>query len=218
MNAVSHGVDTTSAPSDYADFFARYYNYIAGVLRNRGVHGDYIEDAVGEILLTIMEEDLLSQFNPRLWFLYNNSCRPANFKSFISSIIYKKADGYRDKVLRRRHREPQIIDAPDRHDVLDDRLLIGGHEDNLLDLLDNEVLVADIRAYLGTVPRRSPMDMCDLVALWDAFITELTARGEVSNTVLREHFGVSPTAISTWRRRMKYHVGVYLGREVEAPR
>ncbi len=216
MNAVSNGVDTTSAPSDYADFFSRYYGYIAGVLRSKNIPADHLEDAVGEILLKIMEEDMLSQFNPRLRFLYDDKVRTANFKSYISSIIYKKANGYRDKVGRRNHHEPQLIDAPDCD--LDDLLLRSGHEDTLVEHIDFLAHAADIRAYLATVPRRSKMDTCDLVALWDACIEEILDRGDVSNATLRERFGVSNTAISTWRRRMKYHVGLYLGREVEAPK
>lgn len=214
MAAVNNGVDSQSAPADYADFFRDYYGYVIGLVRGvPGVKPQHVEDLAGEILLKFMEQDFLSEFQPDLIFLYKGQIRPARFKSFLTRFVILHARGLRDKNSRLANREQQVLDGTplDSSTWLDEFILETGHEDRVIDAIDGLGLTAEIRAYLKTIPRRSAYDTCDLVALYDALVAEMDRSGTVTATALKDVFGVSNTAIYSWLRWLRVHVAAYLG-------
>ncbi len=219
MTAVDSGVDFRSAPADYAALFQLYHPYVVGLVKRIGVDAQYVEDVAAEILLTLMERDILAEFDENVCFLYNNQIRPARFKSFLTRQVMLYARGLRDKQHRRNARELQVFDdVPlDGSTWLDDLVLVDGHEERVCDDVAATTLIADIRAYLVTIPRRSQFDTCDLPALFDALVGQVRTAGHCTAADLREAFGVSSTAIYTWLRWLRHHVAAYLGRETKGP-
>lgn len=219
MTAVDNGADFRSPPADYAALFQLYHPYVVGLVRRIGVDAQYVEDVAADILLTLMERDILAEFDENVCFLYNGQIRPARFKSFLTRQVMLYARGLRDKQHRRNSRELQVFDdVPlDGSTWLDDLVLVDGHEERVCDEVAGTTLTAEIRAYLVTVPRRSQFDTCDLPALFDALVEHVRTSGHCTAADLREEFGVSSTAIYTWLRWLRHHVAAYLGRPMKGP-
>jgi hypothetical protein len=227
VNIVNSGVDYRSAPADYADLFRIYYPYVVLLVKRAGVDPQNAEDVASEILLRFQERDFLNAFDPTLTFEYQGELRPARFKSFLSKFVLVYTRGLRDRYTRQNTREMQIID--DMWDADDPAIspwrtwvsnhtTIPGHEDDVVACLVEESIVAEMRAYLATIPRRSRFDTCNLVALFDAMVDQVRRTGTYSATDLRRIFGVSSTAMHTWIRWLRINLANYLGRSLPEPK
>lgn len=213
MTAVSDGVDYRVPPVDYAALYTVYYPIIVGLVKQRGVPLEYVEDVAAEILLKLIERDVLAEFDPNVSYFYAGDVRPARFRSFISKKVMLYAQGQRDKILRRTSREVQVWDDTNSEggSWLEEVLFEEGVDQSVLGAMDFQELISGIRAYLKTIPPRSEYDTLDLVAFFDLFMAQDWESGRFNATELREEIGVSTTAFYTWRRWLAHHVAAYLG-------
>lgn len=225
-NALS-GVDFVSAPKDYADLFRIYYPYVVALVRKNGIDESRKEDVASEILLRFMERGFLDKFDPDLKFEYEGRVRPARFKTFLSYFVIYYVRGHRDRQHRLANKEMLVLDrsaagSQDPHSAFNEMFIvestIASHEDDVLDLLHGETLVADIRTYLKTVPPRCKYDQCDLVELFDAVVEQIRTKEDVVVRELRERFGVSATGMNGWMWWLRANIAEYLGIPLPAKR
>lgn len=228
MGIANNGVDHVSAPADYADLFRKYYDYVVTLVRRNGIEENRKEDVACDILLRFYERDFLAKFDPTLVFHYDGQDRPARFKSFLTKFVLTYVRGYRDKHARLAARELLICDMPigvsrNTGDTLATWVEVFGDptpgaEADVVDALDEADLVAELRAHIATVPRRSKYDTCDLVVLFDAVIEQIRADGAWNVAELRARFGVSSTAMHSWMWWLRANLAAALGRPVPAKR
>ncbi len=223
MKIANSGVDFVSPPQDYAELFRIYRDYMIALIRRAGIDPQQAEDVASDILLRFMERDSLNDFDPTMSFEFDGKTRPARFKSYLSKCVITYARGHRDRLQRLANREPLIIDRPraddDDSSVLDDdQATVPGPEDIVLAAMGEQVLIAQIRAYLSTIPRRSRFDACDLVALFDAVVEQVHRTGTCNAAELRLRFQVSPTAMHTWLNWLRTNIALFLKRPALTPR
>lgn len=227
MTHAPTATDYVSAPKDYAELFQTYYLYVVNLVNKHGIHENNKEDVASDILTRFMERGFLEKFDPTLTFEHNGTARPARFKQFLSKFVLAYVMGHCDKQTRIARRERQIIDQPVEfpqsyqpsltprgalHSVTD------SHEDAVLDAIMEEALAVGLRNYLTTIPLRSPTDMCDLPALFDAVRAQALDKGFVDTKALTELFGVGSTAMHTWIWILKAHIADHLGLPLPAKR
>lgn len=208
MTTAESGPDFVSAPEDYTAFFRMYYPYVVALVRRMGITDDRKEDVASEILLRFLERDFLHEFDPSLVFEYDGQKRPARFKSYLSKFVVTYVRGHFDRQQRLRSREWLICDMP-YHDRsfsgeygsntwIDVHGGVTDFEDEVLNGLAEEKLVAQLRDHLATVPRRSKHDTCDLPRLFDEVVRQIRRDGEWNVNELKDIFAVSATAMHTW--------------------
>ncbi len=231
MSDNCHGQDAVTAPSDYADLFRKYYSYVVALVRRSGIDESRAEDVAQEILMRFFERDFLAEFDPTLVFTYDGKSRPARFKSFLTKIVLSYVRGHWDKQQINKSREPLLCDtivtADHGQSGQNNRITtwietfgqtVDGPEDDILELLSEAALVAELRAYLAAVPKRSRYDTCDLVALFDLVVEQIRARGELDATAIRRHFNISTTAVHSWRWWLLENLADALNRPLPAKR
>lgn len=229
MEIVDNGVDYKSAPASYADLFQMYYPYVVSLVRKHGIDDNRKEDVASEILLRFFERDFLDKFDPDLVFHYDGQDRPARFKSFLTKFVLTYLKGHRDKQHRLTTREVLIFDLPVNagkpesfgHTTTWGEVYGGearSHEDDVIEQALGANLVAQMRAYIEGVPRRSRYDTCDLVALFDEVIRQIDQTGEWDVAELRAIFGVSSTAMHSWMWWLRENLAAALDRPVPAKR
>lgn len=238
MAAINSDVDYMSAPANYADFFAMYWDYTVNLLRQFGIVENDLEDCACEIMLRFMERGSLEKFNPDLNFYYKGEMRPARFRSFYSRAVEMYSRGLRDKQRKLVHREMQICDIHFSAGNLSSNLVDvqgGGnsaqaswadtfgeanpdHSDGVLDMMVEEAESDAVRRMLGQVPPRNAQDRCDLVALYDAVRVQILVYGEYDIARLTHKFGVSSTAMHSWMWFLKENLAVIYGVPVPAKR
>lgn len=219
-------VDYASAPQSYAELFKIYYPYVVNLVNKHGIDESNKEDVASEILTRFMERGFLDKFDPTLLFEHEGELRPTRFKHFLSKFVITYVMGHCDKQRRIWRRELQIIDKTfvSENPITDcygrsanhswGSNYVGSsesHEDAVLDAIMEEELSDGLRAYLTTIPRRSPTDLCDLPALFDVVRAQALGIGFVDMKALAAHFGVSSTAIHTWVWVLKAHIADRLG-------
>lgn len=217
MDIAVSGVDYVSAPKDYADLFRIYYRYVVGVVRRAGIERTHAEDVASEILLRFYERGFLAKFDPSLVFRYKGEDRPARFRSFLTKFVLVYSRGHYDKQRRIAERELLLCDVPvgDR-EMTSWVEMFGGALDgvdvDVLHALEEQDLVRQLRNHICGVPRRSAYDTCDLVALFDEVIRQIHTTGEFKVAALREHFGVSSTAMHSWMWWLRVNLAQALDR------
>jgi DNA-directed RNA polymerase specialized sigma24 family protein len=224
VKTAEQGADYVSAPRDYAALFEQYYQYVVALVRRLGIDDSRKEDVASEILLRFLERDFLNKFDPTLVFHYDGEDRPAKFKSFLTKFVMVYVRGHWDRQHRLNTRELLMCDRPVGKD--DNTVawveVFGGNdpaaEDDVIDILDEQDLVDEMRAYILRVPRRSRYDSCDLVALFDEVIRHIRETGTWNVVELREHFGVSATAMHSWMWWLRANLADALGRPVPPKR
>lgn len=223
----SERIDHTAPPSDYEDLYRKYFDYVTALVRRHGILDDAsAEDVAADILMRFFQKDYLSIFDPTMTFEYHGESRPAKFKSFLSKVVLSYLRGYWDKQKRLMTFEPLLCDRPmsdldggPRVTWLD--LHAEDAADHALDVIegvDSGRLIAYLRGYLKTIPRRSRFDQCDLVALFDAIVEQVLVEDRFSVTALRERFGVGPTAMHSWIWWLRENLAEALGRDLPAKR
>jgi hypothetical protein len=194
-----------------------------------GIDENNKEDVACEVLLRFMERGSLEKFDPSLTFYYRGQMRPARFKSYLSRAVDKYTRGYRDKQNKLACREALLCSTTPNNnkdtsvsaavswaDIYGDSH--DDHADGVLDMITEQAEADGVRTLLARVPRRSAHDRCDLAALYDAVRTQILAFGEYDITILKEHFGVSSTAMHTWMWWLKENLAAIYGLPVPARR
>lgn len=234
MTTTANGVDYMSAPQDYAALYRDYYTYTVNLVAKNGINENDKEDVAADILLRLMERGILERFDPTLIFEFEGEKRPARFRTYLSRAVLTYVKGYRDKQMRLHRRELQICDTPsgdlnpNRQFPLDSSTWIDNyaartrhhedHADAVLEMMVEEQEADGIRAYLRDVPKRSPHDTCDLVALFNAVRAQGLAHGECDIAALETTFGICTTTLYNWIWWLRVHIAHLYGREVPAKR
>lgn len=210
MSHEDSGPDYTSAPRDYAELFSTYYVYVCNLIRKHGIHPDNVEDVASEILLRFHQRGLLDKFRPDLVFVYDGKERPARFKSFLTKVVLSYCRGYLDKQNRLAMHEMLICDTPLKDPSVHKPAvrdapwieaygpIAPDHQDDVLNDIVAEAKVAELRALLVGIERRTPNDKCDLLPLFDAAIAQIREFGEWNSHLLAAQFGVSPSGMHGW--------------------
>jgi len=217
------GVDYVSAPADYAAFFRQYRSYVITLVKKVGIDPQHAEDVASEIMLRFMERDFLKEFDPTLTFVYQGEIRPARFKSFLSRFVLIYARGHRDKQLRQMTRELLLVDSPQIEDGtswMDGYQTVPGADEDVLGRLAEGERIAEVRAYLSTIPKRSRFDTCDLIKLFEQVLIQLREKGYEKPNVseLQRHFAISSTAAHSWLWWLRSNIATALGRPLPAKR
>jgi hypothetical protein len=222
-----------SAPENYAEIFKLYYPYIVNLCSRFGIDDNNKEDVASEIFLRFMERGSLEKFDPELSFEYRGRLRPARFKNYLSRAVDMYSRGHRDKLAKLARRELQICDVDYSINAKDGSgyqssadsswVEVFGeshddHADRILDMMGEESEAAGIRVLLAKVKPRSAHDRCDLVALFDAVRIQVLTFGEYDIAILKDHFGVSTTAMHTWVWWLKANLADIYGMPVPAKR
>lgn len=223
MNIAANGADPVSAPANYADLFQQYYGYVVSLVRRSGIEISRAEDVASEILLRFFERDFLNVFDPTLVFHYQGRAHPARFKSFLTKFVLTYLRGHIDRQDRLHRRELLLCDNPVAAtgvtcwlDVFGDT--VDGPDSEIFAFLEEQELVARLRRHIAGVPKRSALDTCDLVALFDAVIEQIRTDGRWNITSLRRRFGVSSTAMHSWMWWLRTNIAAALRRPVPAKR
>jgi len=217
-------VDYVSAPKDYDQLHRIYYDYVVALCKRAGIEENRSEDVASDILFRFFERDFLHKFNPDLVFQYRGQDRPARFKSFLTQFVLTYVRGHRDRLMRQTTREVLICDRRIGEenggadwiswvDVYGPT--VEGPEDGYIDTVMEAALVARLRAHIETVPRRSPQDTCNLVALFDAVIAQIRINGQWNIVELGRLFGgASTTSLYGWLWWLRANLADAMGRPV----
>ncbi len=215
MSTVIVGTDKSAVPQDYAELFRLYYDFVVRLVSIKGIDDANKEDVASDLLVRFIQRRSLEKFDPSLTFMRDGELRPANFRTYLSAFVESYVRGYRDRQQKNKTRESLILDVPVESPNNGGRVSwvelnafeygksLPSHEDDVVSLVVQENMVASLRAYLATIPKRSAGDQCDLVALLDAIVAQIRATGEYSVEALREKFGVSSTSMHNWVWWMK---------------
>lgn len=214
MTAADRGTGRPPAPTTYHELFEYYYDYALSLVRTVGVDPQHAYDVAGEVLLKFMDLERLEEFDPNMRLRYQGVLKATNFKSFLSRFVLSKSKGQRDKYLRRLRREGSSVDDAVESGALD-HLHTAGPEELFFLRAEYADLITGLREHLATVPPRSRYEMCDLVALFDAIVAEVEETGTYTVDSLATQFGVSVTAIYSWRRRLREQAAIHLGLPVD---
>jgi hypothetical protein len=239
VTTIESDVDYMSAPANYADFFRLYYDYTVNFVAKLGIDDNNKHDVAAEIMMRFLERHSLEKFDADLSFFYRDEMRPARFRSYYSRSIEMYARGMRDKQKKLARRELQVFDVKqsmwERSGSNAVDVQAGGksaqssygellsepqrdHSDGVLDAMTEEAEAEGVRRALRMIPARSAHDKCDLVAVYDAVRIQVLTYGEYDINKLREHFGVSSTAMHSWIWWLKENLAVIYGLPVPARR
>jgi DNA-directed RNA polymerase specialized sigma24 family protein len=194
-----------ATPASYEELFAMYGDYVAGLVRKQlGPAGAQdAEDVAQEILLAEFRQGVLEMYNPEHTVTHQGTVKKCTFRAFLSARVVTRCMGFRDKISRRTGRELLIADgAVDESGTRWIELFGGAAWDDYSEL-DAGEFIARMRSYLATVPRRSVLDKCDLVALFDELVAQVRETGEVTVARTGSRFGVSDATITAWLTRLR---------------
>lgn len=234
MTAIANGVDYKSAPEDYAALHQIYFPYIVNLVSKNGIDDNNKEDVASDILLRLMENRFLEDFDPTRVNEYQGQLRPARFKSFLSRIIHLYVQGHRDKQKRLARREIQVCDIVVGDDGGSKHGLTPGsagdtwadlygtphadHADEVIDVLQEEQEAEGVRQWLATRDKRSIHDRCELVTLYNAVRIQVLAHGVYNVRELQGQFGISTTTMHNWLWWLKVNLAVLYGRPIPRKR
>lgn len=232
MKTKAHGTDRKFVPVDYADLFRVYYPYVIHLVKATGIPISSVEDVACDIMVKLYEKDYLHMFDPTKVFVYDGVEYPARFQYFLTKIVTLYLRGFYEREMRRNWREPIWCDMPvdTRHNCVRNPLIrftwgeingasVASHEDEILEMVYENNLIADIRAYIETIPSGSS-DRCDLdlLRLFDELIAQIRQKGKWSLTELCTKFSISGTAMNRWVWRLRQIIADYLGGTLPARR
>ncbi len=208
--------EPSSAPSDYDELYRRYGTYVRFVLVSQGINPNEVDEVVSRLFIRWVQYDMLATFDPTR---ESRSGEPAKFKSYLNQHIKLAARGFRDGIQKRARREPIILNQPvSASQTVSDLLDLGTPDLRFHDVEYNE-FVEKVTDYLGTIPRRSKKDVCDLVLLFQRVVAQVETLGEIDIKLLMEgpwdphnERGVIKTTISaqvvrSWLQVLRCRVG-----------
>lgn len=193
--------EAAPAPSDYTEFWRQYRPVAIRVLARYGIERDIREDMASEVCARFFERDFLRVYDPDKVIVRGGISSPTNFQAFFNGFVSKYALGYRDRLGQvRRHEVPFLdsaFDTPESSRPAPPDVVHG------LGRVEDQVYWAQAREWLAQVPRRSPQDICDLVALFDFVVGGVLERGRARQADIAAHFGVSTTAAGNWMKWLR---------------
>jgi hypothetical protein len=193
----------TQTPADYDELFELYGDYVAGLVRRQGFPPQEAEDVAQEILLAEFRSGVLEMYDPEHTVEHQGTLKKCTFRAFLSARVVLRCKGQRDKIARRASRELLLCDG-----AVDDSgtkwiELFGGAQWDDYSQLDASEFVTRMRSYLARVPRRSALDNCDLVALFDELVSQVRDNGEITACRVADRFGVTDATIGAWIGRLR---------------
>lgn len=204
------------APESYDQFAQEWSGYVLGFVRKLGVPWQEAPDVAQDILVSLLQSDILAQFDPKHVVEHDGTWYDTKFKAFLNRGVETRVRGKRDALARRRKREALIMDrpvSPGSESTWAD-LLLGAEDDLSLVNLDSvDQLTVRLRKFLEAVPRRSSRDRCDLPAVFDCILEGVAESGEVDYEVVQKKFNISTTAARAWVRRLRECLAPVLAEE-----
>lgn len=175
------------APSGYEELFSRDGTYIRKLVRQHlgpVASGEDVEDTVQYICEKIYARDVLGMYDPE-------DPSGAAWYTFLGRQVILYCRGQREDIGKRAKREPAQVDAPAGDGQVRWVDLYGPGEWDDYPVLDDDELVARLRAYLETVPDSwQPSGQVKLTDLFESVI-ETVRGGEKVNAA---SLGLSPSA------------------------
>lgn len=190
------------APADAAELHRDYYAYVCHMLISEGIPPQEVEDAAGDIFARFIKLDIIGQFDPEHHIEHGGKVIAPNFRTFLSRKVALYARGQRDKVRRRTTREVLLCDQEVEGGSLWVEVFGGQIWDDYSGLGAQE-FVTRMRSYLATLPPRSSRDRCDLLALFDAMVSQGWEDSKLDYSILQQQFGISPTSAYQWVTRLR---------------
>lgn len=202
---------TVAAPADVDELCSDYLPYVRHLVRKLGgISAQDAEDVAHDILARLIERDVIGMFDPEHEITHGGKKIPPNFKTFLSNQVALYVKGQRDRLGRISRREPLLCDRPEdgggtwvevfsgQQDERDQHKLWDDYSH-----LNAEEFVTRMRAYLTTLPPRSKRDRCNLLALFDALVSQGLTEGKVDYARVQQEFEISPTSAYTWVARLR---------------
>lgn len=205
-------------PASYDELARHYYGYITGMVRKAGIPDQDVADSVQYILERLEITGAIAQYDPGHLVEHQGRLVTSRFSTFLGAKVRFYCRGLRGRVLRRAGRELLLLDASDKdaggaqHLTMHEVLLGSSCDDHAG--LDAEDFIRETRERLAAVPPRSARDTCDLVALFDELVAEISQTGGFSYAGIQARFGISPTTAGAWLSRLRLVLGGALGRPV----
>jgi DNA-directed RNA polymerase specialized sigma24 family protein len=196
------------APHSYEDLYRIYWPHVVNLVRTLGIEPDSVEDVASAILARFWERDFLAQYDPTRTTDRFGDDRVVGFKAFLSAFVRVYVQSHRERQHRVRRRELLLCDSPVGDSGARWIEVLGLTSSESVEAqveaqLSIDLLIESMRSHLASVPRRSRMDRCDLVTLFDVVMASFRSTGFVSVPAIQAAFGISETAAHTWLVRMR---------------
>lgn len=193
---------TTAKPSSYDELCLWYYDWVVGLVRRAGIPAQDVDDVAQDILEAEFKSGVLEMYDPEYQSEHQGKVVKVTFRSFLSSRVMLRCRGKRETITKRAMRELLLVDTTDESGARWIDLFVGGEWDDYSEI-DAKEFIDRMRAYLATVPRKSPQDSCDLLALFDELLHQVNETGEVSSAAIQERFGIADATATAWLARLR---------------
>lgn len=201
--AAEAAVDFVTPPTDYAQLFERYFDYVQGLVIKLGIDPQSAEDVASEILIRFIDTDILEQFDEGTVIEHRGVRYSTRFKSFLSAKVEHYVRGKRDRQTTQLRREPLLCDQPVGEGGVWVEIFGGSCEPDL-DEVEARDLQRRIREHLCLLTVRGKRD---LVKLFDLIVAQLSAgKPKPDRQQLAKLFGVSDTAIGSMIIDLRHEV------------
>ncbi len=213
MGLASSDLDNI-VPADMDELARVYRDFILGMVRKCGIPDQEAQDAVQYILLQLGKTGVIAQFDPEHVTEHQGKLVKTKFSTFLGAKVLLYCRGERGRIGRRASHELQILDRPPAGDDTGLSLLLGSRGEACDDYssLESGEFIVQMRARLAAIPPRSARDTCDLAALFDEIVHEISESGEFSYAGIQARFGISGTTAGAWLSRLRTVLRGVLGR------
>jgi hypothetical protein len=211
----------SAVPSSPDEFVRMYRDYVVHLVRKLGIPDQDCEDVANDVLEKELkakntlgcEVGILALYNPQHEVEFQGERKKVTFRAFLSARVALRVRGKRETIQRRAGRELLICDSSvDGGQSWID--LFGGAVTDDYSRLDAEEWLAAMRDRLARVPRSSPGDSCDLIALFDELVGQIQRTGAIDRAAVQARFDVADTTVTNWMHRLR---GIMAGGELTAP-
>jgi hypothetical protein len=214
----------SAVPSSPEEFVRLYRDYVVHLVRKLGVPDQDCEDVANDILEKELkarnrldqEVGILALYDPDFEVEFQGERKKVTFRAFLSARVARRVRGKRETIQRRAGRELLICDTAvsDGQSWID---LFGGSVTDDYSHLDAEEWLAAMRDRLARVPRSSPSDSCDLIALFDELVSQIKRTGAIDRAAVQARFDVADTTVTNWLSRLRGIMGAVPGTELAQP-
>jgi hypothetical protein len=214
----------SAVPSSPEEFIRLYRDYVVHLVRKLGIPDQDCEDVANDILEKELkarnrlgqEVGILALYDPEHEAVVRGERKKVTFRAFLSARVALRLRGKRETLQRRQSRELLICDSTvdGTQNWLD---LFGASVTDDYSHLDAEEWLAAMRDRLARVPRSSPGDSCDLIALFDELVSQIQRSGAIDRAAVQVRFDVADTTVTNWISRLRSIMGAVPGTELPAP-
>jgi DNA-directed RNA polymerase specialized sigma24 family protein len=205
MSAVTAS-DPDFVPSDMDELARHYYDFIRGMVRKCGIPDQDAGDSVQYILERLGKTGAIAQYDPDHLTEHQGRLVKTRFSTFLGAKVMIYCRGERGRVGKRAWHEVQILDRPaDGEEGTGLSMLLGslGSACDDYSALESGEFIREMRAALAAIPPRSARDTCDLAALFDELVHEISETGAFSYAAIQARFGISGTTAGAWLSRLR---------------